>query len=115
MAGRGTKTVIGVFGTIILGTIGSLLANILWGANVKFGFKNIMAEIHTILIYRVPVWVLLIIFTTILLLVIIFKSKSFLMWHANLVLKKKKRVVQKPVNTAPGRSVQGKTAPGKTS
>jgi uncharacterized membrane protein YeaQ/YmgE (transglycosylase-associated protein family) len=87
-ANRATKTIIGVLGTIVLGTIGSLLANVLWGA------KNVFSEIHKVLTYSVPVWALLLIVISIATIIFLFKSKKFLMWHANLVLKKKRRTVQ---------------------
>jgi uncharacterized membrane protein len=94
-ANRATKTIIGILGTIVLGTIGSLLANILWGANVKYGFKNIMGEFYKFLTFSVPVWVLLLIIISIVTIIFLFKSKKFLVWHANLVLKRKRRTIQK--------------------
>jgi uncharacterized membrane protein YeaQ/YmgE (transglycosylase-associated protein family) len=88
-----TKTVIGILGTIVLGTIGSLLANFLWGSSIRTGFRDFIYQIQSFLTYRVPVWGLLLIISAVVAVLMIFRSRKFLVWHANLVLKRKRRKV----------------------
>jgi predicted membrane protein len=56
-----TKPVIGIAGTIILGAIGSLIANLIWGINIQMIFIRFFVWIKSLLIISIPLWVFIIV------------------------------------------------------
>ena len=55
-----SKPVLGIIGTIVLGTIGSLLASLILKISIADVFHRIGLVIYKVLVSAIPVWILLI-------------------------------------------------------
>jgi hypothetical protein len=80
------KTIIGLGGAILLGTLGSLLANIIWNMSFTEIFETVKKAILDLLFSYVPVWVMLTVVAVVMLIAfIIVKSRR----PVNLVVRRK--------------------------
>jgi glucan phosphoethanolaminetransferase (alkaline phosphatase superfamily) len=86
------KTVIGISGALLLGTLGSLLANMIW--NVK---NTIIEKVINFLNMDIPLWILIVTVLGVVFIAAIIKSKRVVELHGNVIVSGKPAAAgQKP-------------------
>jgi glucan phosphoethanolaminetransferase (alkaline phosphatase superfamily) len=78
---RRLKTVIGVTGALSLGTLGSLLANMIW--NVK---NTIIEKVINFLNMDIPLWILIVTVLGVIFFAALIKSKRVVELHGNVIV-----------------------------